>query len=210
MQGLIGKKLGMTQLFGEEDRLVPVTIIEAGPCVVTQIKTRDKDGYDAIQIGYGAVKEKAVNKPKLGHFAKAGVAPTRRLAEFRVDDPENYTVGQALTVEAFADGEAADVVGLSKGKGFTGVMKRWNFRGGPGGHGSHFHRAPGSIGAAATPSRVAKGRKMAGHHGNVKRTVSNLRVVRVDAEQNLILVRGAVPGPNGAFVMIKKTKRAKR
>ncbi|MDP1809629.1 MAG: 50S ribosomal protein L3 [Actinomycetota bacterium] len=210
MQGLLGKKIGMTQVFGDGDQLIPVTVIEAGPCVVTQIKTTDTDGYGAIQIGFGVAKEKHVNRPSKGHFDKAKVEPKRHLAEFMVDDPASFKLGQELTVETFVEGERANVVGWSKGKGFTGVMKRWNFKGGPGGHGAHFHRAPGSIGMAATPSRVIKGTKLPGQHGNARNTISNLKIIKVDAEQNILLIKGAVPGPNGALVLIKKTQRAAR
>ena len=210
MQGLIGKKIGMTQVFGEGDRLIPVTVIEAGPCVVTQIKTESTDGYNAIQVGFGARKEKHLNRPALGHLAKSKSEPLRHIAEFTVDDPQSFSLGQALTVETFSEGESADVVGWSKGKGFSGVMKRWNFKGGPGGHGAHFHRAPGSIGMAATPSRVTKGTKLPGQYGNARNTISNLKIIKVDADQNLLLIRGAVPGANGALVMIKKNKRAAR
>ena len=208
MQGLLGTKIGMTQVFGEGDRLIPVTVIAAGPCFVTQIKTAKTDGYDAIQIGFGGRKAKSVNKPEQGHFSKAKTEPVKHLVEFRVDDPSSYSLGQELTVETFAEGERTDVSGWSKGKGFTGVMKRWNFKGGPGGHGSHFHRAPGSIGMAATPSRVIKGTKLPGRHGNAKNTISNIEVVKVDTDQNLLLLKGAVPGANGALVVINKTKRA--
>ncbi len=210
MQGLLGKKIGMTQVFGDEDRLIPVTVIEAGPCVVTQIKTEETDGYNAIQVGFGANKDKRLNGPARGHLAKSKTAPVRHVAEFRVDDPQSFSLGQALTVETFSEGESADVVGWSKGKGYAGVMKRWNFRGGPGGHGAHFHRAPGSIGMAATPSRVAKGRKLPGQYGNARNTVANLKIIKVDADQNLLLIRGAVPGANGSLVIVKKTKRAAR
>lgn len=210
MQGLIGKKIGMTQVFGEGDQLIPVTVIEAGPCVVTQIKTTETDGYSAIQVGFGARKEKHVNRPSKGHFDKAKVEPKRHLAEFRVEETTGFKLGQELTVETFAEGERANVVGWSKGKGFTGVMKRWNFKGGPGGHGSHFHRSPGSIGMAATPSRVIKGTKLPGQHGNARQSILNLKIIKVDAEQNILLVKGAVPGANGALVLINKTKGAAR
>jgi len=210
MQGLIGKKLGMTQIFNDKDDLIPVTVIEAGPCFITQIKTNEKDGYKAIQVGFGDIKEKHLVSPARGHFAKAGVDPTKHLTEFIVEDPENYQLGQTLTVETFAVGEKTDVVGWSKGKGFAGVIKRWNFSGGPGGHGSHFHRSPGSIGMAATPSRVIKGKKMPGHYGDARNTILNLEVVKVDADQNIILVKGAVPGPKGSLVLIKKTNRSEK
>ena len=200
---ILGKKLGMTQVWTEDGNLLPVTVIEAGPCVVTQVKTVARDGYDAVQIGYGDIKENRVNKPMAGHFAAAGVEPVRHLAEVRLDAPADLKPGAAVTVEMFADAKHVHVSGVSKGKGFAGVMKRHNFGGGPGGHGSHFHRAPGSIGQASTPSRVFKGKKMPGHMGNEKVTVRNLDVVKIDAEQNLLLVRGAVPGGKGALLTIR-------
>lgn len=195
----------MTQVWGEGDRLIPVTVIEAGPCVVTQIRTKERDGYTAIQIGYGDVKESRVNKPMAGHFKKAGVAPKRHLAEVRVDESEAAAakVGDTITVEAFEPGSRVHVTGTSKGKGFQGVMKRHNFRGGPGGHGSHFHREPGSIGQCASPSRVFKGLGLPGHMGAETVTVRNLEVVKVDAEQNLMLVKGAVPGGKNGLLMIR-------
>jgi len=200
---ILGKKLGMTQVWTEDGNLLPVTVIEAGPCVVTQVKTVARDGYDAVQIGYGDIKENRVNKPMAGHFAAAGVEPVRHLAEVRLDAPADLKPGATVTVEMFADAKHVHVSGVSKGKGFAGVMKRYNFGGGPAGHGSHFHRAPGSIGQASTPSRVFKGKKMPGHMGCEKVTVRNLDVVKVDAEQNLLLVRGAVPGGKGALLTIR-------
>jgi large subunit ribosomal protein L3 len=208
MKGLLGKKLGMTQVFGEEDRLIPVTVIEAGPCFVAQIKTEEKDGYNAVQIGFTERKEKHANRPTKGHLAKAGLPPLRHLAELRTDDIGDYEPGQELKADIFAQGDMADLVGVSKGKGFTGVMKRWGFSGGPAGHGSHFHRRPGSIGMAATPSRVPKGRKMAGHHGSARTTVQNLEIVRVDTDKGVVLVKGAIPGPAGSVVFIKQAKKA--
>ncbi|MBS3955963.1 MAG: 50S ribosomal protein L3 [Clostridiales bacterium] len=201
---ILGRKLGMTQVWSEDDRLVPVTVIEAGPCVVSQIKTIARDGYDAVQIAFGDIKESKVNKPMAGHFAKAGVTPKRHVAEVRLSEPDSdVKAGDQLTVAIFTAGGVVDVSGTSKGKGFAGVMKRHNFRGGPGGHGSHFHRATGSVGQASTPSRVFRGRKMPGQMGNETVTVRNLEVVRVDEEQNLLLVRGAVPGPRGTLLTIK-------
>ena len=200
---ILGRKLGMTQVWSEDDQLVPVTVIQAGPCVVTQIKTTDKEGYEAIQIGYGDIKPKKVNKPMKGHFDKAGVEPSRILREVLVDDAASYELGQQVTVEQFAEVKKVDVSGVSKGKGFAGVIKRHNYRGGPGGHGSHFHRAPGSIGQCATPSRVFKGMKLPGHMGDEKVTVRNLEVVRIDVEQNLLLVKGAIPGGKGALVSVR-------
>ena len=204
VQTILGRKLGMTQVWSEDDRLVPVTVIEAGPCVVSQVKTVARDGYDAVQIAFGDIKESKVNKPTAGHFAKAGVTPRRHVTEVRLPEPDaGVKLGDELTVEIFEAGATVDVSGTSKGKGFAGVMKRHNFRGGPGGHGSHFHRAPGSIGQASTPSRVFKGRRMPGQMGNETVTVRNLEVVRVDPEQNLLVVKGAVPGPKGALLTIR-------
>lgn len=200
---ILGKKLGMTQVWTEEGNLLPVTVIEAGPCVVTQVKNVANDGYDAVQIGYGEISAKHVNKPMAGHFAKAKVEPTRHLTEIRLDAPADVKVGQSVTVEALAEAKQVHVSGVSKGKGFAGSMKRHNFKGGPGGHGSHFHRAPGSVGQASTPSRVFKGKKLPGHMGSEKVTVRNLDVVSVDAERNLLLVKGAVPGAKGALLTIR-------
>ena len=200
---ILGRKLGMTQVWGEDDNIVPVTVIQAGPCVVAQVKTTETDGYEAVQIGFGDIKEHRVNKPMKGHFAKAGIAPMRYLREVRVEDASQHSCGEVITVESFADTAKVDVTGVSKGKGFAGVIKRHHFAGGPGGHGSHFHRAPGSIGMCAYPSRVLKGLRMAGHMGCDRVTVKNLAVVRVDTDQNLILVKGAVPGGKGALVQVR-------
>ena len=200
---ILGRKLGMTQVWGEDDNIIPVTVIQAGPCVVSQVKTTETDGYEAVQIGFGDIKEKKVNKPMKGHFAKAGVAPMRYLREVRVEDASEHSVGETVTVEAFADVEKVDVTGVSKGKGFAGVIKRHGFGGGPGAHGHHFHRAPGSVGMCAYPSRVFKGMRLPGHMGCDRVTVKNLSVVRVDAESNLMLVKGAVPGGKGALVQIR-------
>ena len=203
INAIYGTKLGMTQLFDEDDRLLPVTVIQAAPNTICQIKTAATDGYDAVQLGFGAIKEKKVNKPMAGHFAKQGVAPCRHLREVRVDDASAYNLGDTVTVANFADAKLVDVTGVSKGKGFAGVMKRHHFAGGPGGHGAHFHRAPGSIGMCATPSRVLKGMRLPGHMGCDTVTVKNLEVVRIDEEQNLILVKGAVPGGKNATVRIR-------
>lgn len=200
---ILGRKLGMTQVWSDDDKLVPVTVIEAGPCVVTQVKTEKKDGYSAVQIGFGDIAERKVNKPMAGHFDKAGVEPKRHLMEVRIGEGETFKPGDEITVEAFADAKSVHVSGVSKGKGFAGVMKRHNFRGGPGGHGSHAHREPGSVGQCATPSRVFRGKKLPGHMGSETVTVRNLDVVRVDAEQNLLLVKGAVPGAKGALLTIR-------
>jgi large subunit ribosomal protein L3 len=200
---ILGRKLGMTQVWTEEGNLLPVTVIQAGPCVVTQVKTTDTDGYNAIQIGFGEIAEKKVNKPRAGHFAKAGVDPVKHLAEIRLDATPEYKAGDSIDVGIFADVKRVTISGVSKGKGFAGVMKRYNFKGGPGGHGSHFHRAPGSVGQASTPSRVFKGHKLPGHMGVDKVTVQNLDVVKIDAEQNLLIIKGAVPGGKGALLTIK-------
>jgi large subunit ribosomal protein L3 len=199
----------MTQIWSEDDRLIPVTVIQAGPCVVTQVKTAAKEGYEAIQIGFDPVTKKdkdgnpRANRPMKGHFAKGGVDPTKVLREVKVANGADYELGQQVTVELFADAKKVDVSGISKGKGFAGVIKRHNFRGGPGGHGAHFHRAPGSVGQCATPSRVFKGLRLPGHMGTDKVTVKNLEVVRIDNEQNLLLVKGAVPGGKGALVSVR-------
>jgi len=200
---ILGRKLGMTQVWSEDDKLVPVTVIEAGPCVVTQVKTEKTDGYRAVQIGFGDIAERKVNKPMSGHFAKAGVEPKRHLTEIRIGSDEQYKAGDAITVDVFSDAKSVNVSGVSKGKGFAGVMKRHNFRGGPGGHGSHSHRIPGSVGQCATPSRVFKGKKLPGHMGSEMVTVRNLDVVKIDSEQNLLIVKGAVPGAKGALLTIR-------
>lgn len=200
---ILGRKLGMTQVWSEDDRLVPVTVIEAGPCVVTQVKTAKRDGYSAMQIGFGEIAERKVNKPMAGHFDKAGVEAKRHLAEVRLDDGAEVKAGDTITVEAFSDAKSVHVSGVSKGKGFAGVMKRHNFSGGRGGHGSHSHRIPGSVGQCATPSRIFKGKKLPGHMGSDMTTVRNLDVVKIDAEQNLLLVKGAVPGAKGTLLTIR-------
>lgn len=200
---ILGRKLGMTQIFDEDDNFVPVTVILAGPCTVSQVKTKETDGYEAVQIGFGSLKPKHVNKPMAGHFAKAGVEPMKYLREVRVDDASQYSCGDKVTVEAFADVKAVDVTGTSKGKGFQGTVKRWNFSRGPMAHGSRNQREPGSIGQCAYPARVRKGLHMAGHMGDECVTVKNLKLVRVDAEQNLMLVKGAVPGGKDAIVSIR-------
>lgn len=200
---ILGRKLGMTQVWSEDDKLIPVTVIEAGPCVVSQVKTAKRDGYSAAQIAFGDLKADKVNKPMAGHFAKAGVDPKRHIIEVKLEDGDKVKVGQELKVDMFETGANVHVSGVSKGKGFAGVMKRHNFRGGPGGHGSHFHREPGSVGMCATPSRVLRGSRMAGHMGNATATVRNLEVVKIDTEQNLLLVKGAVPGGKGALLTIR-------
>lgn len=200
---IYGKKIGMTQIFSEDDRVLPVTVIQAEPNKICQVKTVDTDGYEAVQLGFGAIKEKKVNKPMAGHFKKQGTDPVRHLREVRVDAAADYKVGDEITVASFVEAKKVDVTGTSKGKGFAGVMKRYNFGGGPGGHGSHFHRAPGSIGQCATPSRVFKGVKLPGHMGCDTVTTKNLSVVRIDEDQNLILVKGAVPGGKNAVVRVR-------
>lgn len=210
VNGLLGRKLGMTRVFTEDGRWVSVTLVEAGPCTVIQKKTQDSDGYDAVQVGYGEVKESRLNKPTSGHFAKAGQAPKRILKEFRVAADSGLNVGDEIRNDIFKAGDRVDISGTSKGKGFAGVIKRHGMAGGPGGHGSHFHRAPGSIGQSADPSKVYKGKRLPGRMGNVQRTTQNVEIVDVDAEKNLILLRGPVPGANGGLVVVKlSTKGAK-
>ena len=207
-KAILTTKVGMTQIFNEDGVLTPVTVLQAGPCVVTQVKTVDNDGYSAVQVGFGDIREKLVNKPMKGHFAKAGVAPKRFVREFKLEDAESYTVGQEIKADVFAAGDKIDATAKSKGKGFQGAIKRHGQSRGPMTHGSKYHRHAGSKGSATTPGRVFKGKKMAGHMGAVRITVQNLEVVRVDAEQNLILVKGAVPGPKKSLVMIKESTRA--
>jgi large subunit ribosomal protein L3 len=202
---ILGKKIGMTQVFNEDGVLTPVTVVEAGPVVVTQIKTVETDGYNAIQVGFADQKAQRVNKPLKGHFEKAGVTPKRLLAEFRVEDTEAYTVGQEIKADVLEAGMMVDITGTSKGKGTAGTIKRHNQSRGPETHGSKYHRGPGSLGAASYPARVIKGMNMAGHMGHETVTVQNLEIVRVDAERNIVLVKGAVPGPRGGFVSFKKT-----
>jgi large subunit ribosomal protein L3 len=203
-KGLLGTKLGMTQVWDENNRVVPVTVIEAGPCVVTQVRSPETDGYSAIQFGFGAVDPRRVNRPDSGHFAKAGVTPRRHLVELRTEDAAEYTVGQELSADVFAAGDVVDVTGTSKGKGFAGVMKRHGFHGLRASHGVHRkHRSPGSIGGCATPGRVFKGLRMAGRMGSDRVTTQGLTVHSVDAGRNLLLVKGAVPGPKGALVLIR-------
>ena len=197
---ILGRKIGMTQVWDENDNIVPVTVILAGPCTVSQVKTKATDGYEAVQIGFGDIKAKKVNQPMAGHFAKAGVEPMRYLREVRVEDASEYKPGDQVTVADFAEVKAVDVIGTSKGKGFQGTIKRWNFHRGPMTHGSRNQRKPGSIGQCAYPARVRKGLHMAGHMGDERVTVKNLKLVRVDTDQNLLLVKGAVPGGKNALV----------
>ncbi len=207
-KGILGTKLGMTQVWDDANRVVPVTVIAAGPCVVTQVRTPEVDGYDAIQIGYGQVDPRKVNKPEGGHFAKAGVAPQRYLIEVRTNDASTYEVGQKLTAETFAPGQQVDVTGTTKGKGYAGVMKRHGFHGLRASHGvQRKHRSPGSIGGCSTPGRVFKGMRMSGRMGHERHTTLNLTIQAVDAERGLILVRGAVPGPEGGIVLIRSAAK---
>lgn len=208
MEGILGKKLGMTQIYAGDGTVIPVTVIQAGPCLVVQRKTVDQDGYDAVQIGF--VEEtpaKKVGRPLEGHFKKAGVAPARLVVEFSLDTGEDVKAGDSFNVSIFAEKDYVDVVGTSKGKGYQGVMKRHGFRGGRASHGSMFHRAPGSIGSSAFPSRVFKGMRAAGRMGGERVTTKNLQVVKVDAEQNLLYIRGAVPGPRSGYLQIRRAKR---
>lgn len=211
-KAILGTKVGMTQLFLEDGRVVPVTVVEAGPCTVVQKKTVERDGYSAIQVGFKTLSEsrakKLKNKPEQGHFKKAGVAATRYLREFRLDDAQNYEVGQLINVEVFAKGDAVDVVGTSKGHGYTGPILRWNQHTGPMAHGSKYHRGVGSLSANSDPSRVFKNKHMAGQWGHERVTVQNLEVVRVDGERNLLFVKGALPGPNGGLLMIRDSVKA--
>jgi len=203
-KGVLGEKLGMTQVYDDEGRIVPVTVVLAGPNVVTQVRSTEKDGYNAVQLGFGQIDPRKVNKPLAGHFEKAGVTPRRYLVELRTDDAAEYTPGQEVLASAFEAGQKIDVTGTSKGKGFAGVMKRHGFAGLGAGHGvQRKHRSPGSIGGCATPGRVFKGMRMAGRMGSVRKTIQNLTVHSVDAEKNLILIKGAVPGPNGGLVLVR-------
>jgi len=203
---ILGTKVGMTQVFGEKGLVVPVTVVEAGPLTVVQLKTKETDGYNALKVGFGEVKEKRVSKPDAGHFKKIDAAPKRFMREFRTDELEKYSPNQTITLgDMFEVGEKIDVTGISKGKGFQGVIKKYGQKTGPKSHGSNYHRRVGSMGANSTPSRVFKGKKLPGHMGHIKITVQNLEVVRVDSERNLLLIRGAVPGPKGALLEIKET-----
>nr|WP_241895887.1 50S ribosomal protein L3 [Jatrophihabitans sp. GAS493] len=204
MQGILGEKLGMTQVFDENNRVVPVTVVKAGPCVVTQIRTEEKDGYSAVQLAYGAIDPRKVTKPVAGHYKAANVTPRRHLVELRTETLDGYEVGQEIGADVFADGASVDVTGTTKGKGTAGVMKRHGFHGLGAGHGTHRkHRAPGSIGACATPGRVFKGLRMAGRMGHEQQTTQSLTVYKVDAERGLLLIKGAVPGPKGGLVLVR-------
>lgn len=207
-KAILGRKLGMTQIFDESGKVIPVTVVEAGPCVVTQKKTEEKDGYNAIQVGFENIREKLVNKPKKGHFAKAGVSAKRIVKEFRLENIEGYEVGNEIKADIFEAGEKVDVSGVSKGKGFQGTIKRWNFSRGPMSHGSKYHRGVGSMGASSDPSRTFKNKKMPGHMGHRNTTVLNLEVVKIMPEKNVVLIKGGIPGPNKGYVVIRNTVKA--
>lgn len=209
-KGLIGKKLGMTQIFADDGRRIPVTVVEAGPCVVIQKKTKEKDGYSAIQVGFNSQESAKANNAVVGHCKAAGSGVFSSLRELRIDNADQYSVGDVISAEIFVPGDLVDVIGTSIGKGFQGVMKRWGFKGGRASHGSRFHRAPGSIGCSATPSRVFKNKKMPGQLGNERVTVQRLKVVRVDAADNLILLNGAIPGSTNGLVLIKDSVKAEK
>ncbi len=204
-KAILATKVGMTQIFSENGVLTPVTVLQAGPCVVTQVKTTENDGYEAVQVGFGEIREKLVNKPRKGHFAKANVGVKRFLREFKLENAADYSLGQEIKVDIFSEGDHVDATGTSKGKGFQGAIKRHGLHRGPMKHGSKYHRHAGSNGAATSPGRVFKGKHMPGQMGNVKVTVQNLEVVRIDTENNIILVKGAVPGPKKAMVVLKET-----
>ncbi|MBE5805908.1 MAG: 50S ribosomal protein L3 [Clostridiales bacterium] len=208
MKTIIGKKVGMTQIFDEQGKVIPVTVIEAGPCVVAQVKSVETDGYNAIQLGYGDVKASKINKPEKGHFAKANIAPKKHLREFRVDSIEGVTVGTEVKADTFEIGDKIDVQGTTKGKGFQGVIKRHGQSRGPMGHGSMYHRRPGSMGPTSTPGRVFKGKKLPGHMGRLTVTIQNLDVVKVDMDKNVILIKGSVPGAKGAILKLRKSVKA--
>jgi len=202
-KAILGTKVGMTQLFNEDGTVTPVTVVEAGPCYVMRKKTVETDGYKAICVGYGAIREKLVNQPDMGQFKKAGIEPQRHIREFRLDDIDSYEIGQQIKADVFAAGDIIDVIGTSKGHGYTGPIKRWNLSRGPMSHGSKYHRGVGSMGSGTSPGRVWKNKKMAGHMGNERVTVQNLEVVRVDVERNMILIKGSVPGIQGSLLVIR-------
>ncbi len=209
MKMIIGRKVGMTQIFDENGRAVPVTVVKAGPCVVVQKKTPEVDGYAAVQLGFEEVPERKVNKPILGHFKKYGAKPMSILREFRVDNLDDFEVGKVIDVSVFEPGDVIDVTGWSKGRGYSGAMKRWGFQGGPKSHGSKFHRMLGSVGQHTEPAKILKGKKMAGQYGNERVTVRNLRVVKVDPENNLLVIKGGVPGARGGLLLIRSAKAPK-
>ena len=209
VKGILGRKIGMTQVFDENGHAVPVTVVEAGPCRVAQVKTPDTDGYTAVQLAFGVARKPT--KPTAGHFAKANIEPARHLVELRLDGPGEFVVGQEIKADVFENGEMVDVIGVTKGKGFAGGMKRHNFKGLSASHGTQKkHRSPGSIGACATPARVFKGTRMAGHMGHTRVTTLNLIVIKADPERNLLLIRGAVPGPRGGLVMVRSAVRLRQ
>lgn len=207
-KAILGRKVGMTQIFDKDGKIVPVTVVQAGPCVVIQKKTVESDGYDSIKVGFEDIKEKLLNKPQQGQFKKANVSLKRFIREFRLEESSKYEVGQEIKADVFAEGEKVDVSGISKGKGFQGTIKRWNAHRGPMSHGSKFHRAVGSMGASSYPSRTFKSKRLPGHMGNVKSTVLNLEVAKVMPEKNVILIKGGIPGPNKGLVMIKNSVKA--
>lgn len=207
-KNILGKKIGMTQIFADNGEMIPVTVIEAGPCAVTQIKTADKEGYNAVQLGFGDIKEKNVSKALKGHFAKAGAENARIVKEFKVENTSDYTLGAKVTVEVFENGDIVDVTGVSKGKGYQGVIKRYGQQRGPEAHGSGYHRGVGSMGSGTTPGRIPKNKKMPGQTGRDTITIQNLEVVRVDTARNVLLIKGSIPGPKGAFVEIKKAVKS--
>ena len=209
-QIIIGKKLGMTQVYDGANTLVPVTVIEAGPCPVTQIKTAQSDGYEAVQIGFGAQKTQRMSKPELGHLKKAGAEPLRKLAEFRVENASEFKLGDVITVAKFSEGQMVDIIGTTKGRGFQGVMKRYNFDGQPQSHGHMMHRRPGSVGCRQTPGHVYKGRKMPGHMGQVRRTTQNHPIVKILEDKNILLIKGSIPGAKGDIVIVRPAKKAKK
>ena len=204
-KGIIGRKVGMTQIFDEKGNVIPVTVIEAGPCVVAQVKTVEKEGYNALQLGFGEVKTKHMNKPEMGHFAKSKIDNKKHLREFRLDSIEGVKVGDEIKADIFQEGERVDIQGISKGKGFQGVIKRHGQHRGPMGHGSMYHRRPGSMGATSTPGRVFKGKKLPGHMGDVTTTILNLDIVKIDSDKNVILVKGSIPGAKNSIVRVRKS-----
>lgn len=210
VNGLIGRKLGMSRVFTDDGRWIEVTLLEAGPCTVVQRKTEESDGYEAVQVGFGEMKQSRVNKPANGHFKRAGIDPKRTLREFRVEKGSELQAGDEIRLDIFKAGDKVDVSGVSKGRGFAGVIRRHNFGGGPGGHGSHFHRAPGSIGQSADPSKVYKGKRLPGRMGNKNISTLNLEVVGVDPDKNLLMVRGAVPGAKGGVVVVKHSVKGSK
>lgn len=210
MAGILGKKIGMTQVFEEEGRVIPVTVIQSGACSVLQLRTKEKHGYTAICLGFEDINEDKINKPQAAEFKRIKVRPKKFIKEILVEDPQNYKVAQDMNIEQFAPGDLVNIIGVSKGKGFQGGIKRWNWSGGPATHGSMSHRAPGSIGASSFPSRVFKGQHLPGHMGNQQVTVQNLEVIKVDKDNNLIVIKGSVPGPKNCFLIIKKSKKKKK